>query len=291
MAQIPTRKRLPFPLITVMLSNPDSREKGYLLNAVMDTGSPMTVVPEELADSLGLKPVGVVQVETVGGLVEHKTYSMTIRVDEATVFERQTVLGMPKHGVCLLGLDLLSQKPQLLTKSLIREFGHVLDAVRRLKQTVVLVLGEDRTEIGRLRAIQGRLAELGYEGVLAKDYADIPRQCSEEKVTMFASIAGFVICDNTVPSGEIDELKICSNNRFVTAILEEKGRSATWMQKDYPYDFLFMKTFTYATPEEIGIAVDKAVAWAQKTVPKREKYFDRLYAWRHPPQRRREGQI
>jgi hypothetical protein len=46
---------------------------------------------------------------------------------------------------------------------------------------------------------------------------------------MLASNSRFVICDNTVSSGHIDELRICATNRFVIAIVQEEGKGATWM--------------------------------------------------------------
>jgi hypothetical protein len=93
---------------------------------------------------------------------------------------------------------------------------------------------------------------------------------------MLASLCRFVICENTV----VDELKICANNRFVTAILQEQGKGATWMQSDYNVDYSFMKTFYYPSLRKIDEVVDTAIKWAEDKIEERRLKFNKLYKWR-----------
>jgi len=181
----------------------------------------------------------------------------------------------------LIGWDIIKQGnlPEIPTK-IVGNIVHFLSIIPKLKRELVLVLGQDTTEIERLRVIQNQLKPLRYSGIIVKEYPDIDIQSVEEKVNMLASLCRFVICENSVASGHIDELKICRDNRFVTAILQERGKGATWMQADYPIDYPFMKVFEYPDPASMPLYVMKAVEWAEKKQTKRKKMFDNLYTWR-----------
>jgi len=182
----------------------------------------------------------------------------------------------------LLGWDIIKQgiRHPVFINLVVGDIVHILDAIPSFKKNTVLVLGQDTSEIDRLRSIQAKLKNLGYTGIIVKDIADIDIQSVEEKVNMLASLSRFVICENSTTSGHIDELKICATNRFVTAILQQEGMGATWMQADYPLDFSFIKTFFYPTRTETPSAVEKAAEWAEKKLNERKLYFDRLYSWR-----------
>jgi hypothetical protein len=184
----------------------------------------------------------------------------------------------------LIGWDVI-QKSSLLAAISARIPGHVvhfLTAIPTLKQQMVLVLGQDTTHINRLKAIQNHLSSHGYSGIIVKEQTDIDIQSVEEKVNMLASLCRFVICDNSFASGHIDELKICAQNRFVTAVIQEKGKGATWMQSDYRVDFSFIDIFEYPDVAGIPLAVDQAVKWADKKLDDRKNVFNSLYTWRTP---------
>jgi hypothetical protein len=119
-------------------------------------------------------------------------------------------------------------------------------------------------------------------GLILDDLSDIEEQSLAEKMVTFASIARFIICDDLVPSGHIDELAICSERRFTTAILRVKGKPATAMQADIADDVSFMKAVEYDSDEELEVAVDQAVSWAQEIVKARSHNFNRKYTWRSP---------
>ena len=97
----------------------------------------------------------------------------------------------------------------------------------------------------------------------------------------FASIARFVICDDLVASGHINELDICSERRFTTAVLRLKGKASTAMQADIADDVLFMRAIEYESDDKLEDAVQAAVHWAQDTVTKRSQNFNRKYEWRN----------
>lgn len=146
------------------------------------------------------------------------------------------------------------------------------------RRAAVVIIGQDTTEITRLRAIQHWLYRSGYDGILVKDLPDIPEQTIEEKVELLCSMCRFIICENTTPSGHIDELKICHLNRFITVILRKAGEGATWLQADYEMDMSFMMEFVYKqTVEEV---LPNACLWAEETVRRRLEYLEKKYPWR-----------
>ena len=97
---------------------------------------------------------------------------------------------------------------------------------------------------------------------------------------MLGSLSRFIICENSESSGHIIELGLASTNRFVTAILQQRGTGATWMQSDYSFDFSFMKAFEYDHPDNVEPIVNEALEWAEEKVRERAAYFNKLYPWR-----------
>ena len=273
------------PGLALVFSDPTTG-KSLLTKALIDTGASMTCIPKALAEALDLTVCGQTTVSTVGGILEFPCYLVDIQIRNRWI-RGHVVLALPEgHEFPLLGWDILKDvwtEPlrRLIEGRTLTEVINILDFVPSFKQTHVLVLGQDTTEIHRLRAIQQRLKSHGFEGVVVKDITDIEIQSVEEKVNMLASLSAFVVCENSYPSGHVDELKICSLNRFVTAILQEKGRGATWMQADYPVDFSFIETFEYSNVNEIGSAVDKSVEWALKKIDERKAFFNSIYRWRN----------
>lgn len=156
----------------------------------------------------------------------------------------------------------------------------VCDIIQQTKKQFVLVLGQDTTEIYRLHLICDALKNIGYTGIIVKEIPDLEIQSIEEKVNMLASLSRFVICDNSFTSGHIDELKICSSNRFTTAIIQEEGKGATWMQADYPVDFKFIHTFSYSDISKISAVTKQAAYWAEDWLNIRTGNLNSLYPWR-----------
>jgi predicted aspartyl protease len=266
------------PLIKVTIFNPQTGLYKFV-NALIDTGASMTCIPEKTAQALGLKAVGIVPVSSIGGKYHFNQYIVKIKIKN-NVFRNKVVVGIPTPEISLIGWDILTNKPMLFTNILFGEIGHFLEAIPSFKQNTVLILGQDTTEIYRLRAIQNSLKRHGYTGIIVKDIVDIDIQSIEEKVNMLASFCRFIICDNSFPSGHIDELKICAFNRYVTTIFQEKGHGATMMQADYQLDFSFMKTFIYSNIKNIDTTVDDAIKWTEIKIEERRKYFNKLYGWR-----------
>ncbi len=252
-------------------------------SSLIDTGADITCITKDIAEKLKLhdSPYTVRKViGFAGDTMELRQYEVNIQI-EGRVFRNHPVIvaDLPNP---LIGWDILSEGTILSSVSsrVFSEVIHLLGSIGSFKKATVLVLGQDTTELHRLKTIQQRLRELGYTGIIVKDVADIEIQSIEEKVNMLASLTRFIICENSVASGHIDELKICASNRFVTAILQQEGMGATWMQADYPLDYSFMKTFKYSNLAGIKSAIDASVEWAETKQEERRNFLNALYHWR-----------
>lgn len=266
-------------IVQATFCNPKSGSSESL-ECLIDTGADITIIPQSLADRLGLWPVGYLTVSTMTNHMQVPLVSVTVHVSGQDFEIRPAVFqGFAQPH---LGWDVLKQGIQYPTfiNLVIGDVIHVLGAIPTLKEKTVLLLGQDTSEIDRLRSIQAKLQDIGYTAIVVKDIADIDIQSVEEKVNMLASLSRFVICENSTTSGHIDELKICAANRFVTAILQQEGMGATWMQADYPIDFSFIETFHYRTLADLPHTVGQAIEWAEKKLNERKLYFNRLYSWR-----------
>ena len=243
--------------------------------ALIDTGASSCCLPRSIALALDLRPNSMALISSVMGTLAVPQYLVRLVIGKETF--RCTVVEIADPTPALIGWDVIQQSSLLTTIStkIPGHIVHFLTAIPTLKRQMVLVLGQDTTHIDRLNSH-------GYIGIIVKEQSDIDIQSIEEKVNMLASLCRFVICDNSFPSGHIDELKICALNRFVTAVIQEKGKGATWMQSDYRFDFSFIEVFEYPDVGNIRRTVDKAVEWAERKLTDRKSFFDKLYTWRTP---------
>lgn len=179
----------------------------------------------------------------------------------------------------VLGIDFLRKIDNLTCY--LKDFSHLYTLIKQSKRKCVLIIGDDKNNFDVLYLIKRRLRTFGYEGILLKEYQDIEEQSIEEKMNMFGNLARFVICENSYPSGHIDELNICTRNRLITIILQEKRirGGATWMQSCYSKDFNFIKRILYK-PATLISAIDKALKIGEYLVAKRKRAFNKEYKYR-----------
>jgi hypothetical protein len=147
----------------------------------------------------------------------------------------------------------------------------------------VLIAGAYGEHRPRLVRIKERLKSLGFEGLVLDEYPDIEEQPLAEKMVAYASICRFVIVDDFVPSGHINELGICHERKFVTGVLRSSGRPATMMQADLADEVSFIREFGYPLDEQLESAVVEAAKWADEAMKERSKTLNRKYSgWRDP---------
>ncbi len=238
---------------------------------------------KDYLDVWGFKPLGskIAEIRSDGALNSLPLYSVVMRFGEHEV---QT-LAVPYEGglPCIVGGDFVQQasRTELLFELLGPEHWRALRNVARCKKKVVLIIGKYGEHRSRLEQIEKLLAEKGYQGVVLDNFPDIEEQSLPEKMVLFASIARFIVCLDEAPSGHIDELRICSDMQFTTAILRPHGMPSTAMQANLALSVDHMQVFDvkeYAFEQ----AVIAALEWAEKKVLERSAAFNRLYGWRSP---------
>lgn len=144
--------------------------------------------------------------------------------------------------------------------------------------------GERHADVGRLEACQAALVGAGFEVVVRVDdimpgtaelgqgkierqrhrvdalaarsaTVSVPRRPPTPwhglRLIVFlrersrSTLRAFVICDDAVPSGHIDELHMLAQLRVITAILSPES-ARTCMQADYDMDRSFLRRFRYS---------------------------------------------
>jgi len=144
----------------------------------------------------------------------------------------------------------------------------------------VLVLGKDTGPgMKRLKTIAGVLEDAGYYVYIIKDQPDRLGESVIQKVLRHALMSRFVIIENTEPSGHLYEVPhVTKMAECVTAVLQEKGKGATWMFEDAYGKTTAWKKFIYA-PKDLARTVAQAAAWAQKELKMFANYQRKTLPW------------
>jgi hypothetical protein len=148
------------------------------------------------------------------------------------------------------------------------------------KQKKVLLLG-DYSGDGRsnLEAIKEALFSLGYEPVLVDEIDDHPFQNLRQKSLWLASLARFVVVEDSVESGHLVELTDLLNNSFITVVLRREGRQSTFMIIGASHFYKGVQEFEYLT-ENMTAVLRAAVEWAEYEVERYRRIERELYPWR-----------
>lgn len=186
---------------------------------------------------------------------------------------------------CVIGSNLVLQaagaNSRFLYDLFMTDIVRALVGAARSKERTVLILGSYEAGGERLKGLRRSLEELGFEGVMLKDFVDIPQQSLFEKMLMFGALARFIVCDEPVASGHLIELKACADIGFVTAILRAQGKPVTWMNSDIAEERTYLKIFPYENDSEMSILLKEAVEWAEAKVSDRSSYYNEQYPWRN----------
>jgi len=258
-------------------------KKQFKTEAPADTCSQISIASGELLEFLGYKENNLQTAEirflSSNHWMAKKARVKVISESKTINLDMYVIPGGLKSKDVILGADFL--KAVNFLPRYIKDFSHLYNLIKKSRHKCVLILGDDRKNLKLLYQIKECLRNRGYEGILLKDYPDIEEQSIEEKMSLFGHLAKFVICENSIPSGHIDELNICTRNRLVTVILQKESiiGGATWMQACYPIDFAFVKKFFYNT-NSFNTVIDKAVKMAESLVAKKKRALNKEYKYR-----------
>lgn len=267
----------------LMMEVQTPEQKWLSVAATIDLGFGPSRIGKNYLDAFRFKPTGssIAEVTSDGSVQALPIYSVTLRFGQ---HESQT-WAVPFEGglPLILGGHFVQNvsRSELLMELLVPEHWRALRNVARCKKKVVLIIGKYGEQRGRLEQLQTLLAARGYQGLILDDFPDIEEQSLPEKMVLFASIARFVLCDDSAPSGHIEELRICSEMRFTTAILRPDGRASTAMQTDLGTSVDYIRVFEFSGSKFEETAIT-ALGWAEEKVRERAAGFNRMYGWRSP---------
>ena len=144
----------------------------------------------------------------------------------------------------------------------------------------VLILGKDTgAALDRLKRIESTLQDLGYYTYIIKEQPDKAGEGVVQKVMRYALSSKFVVIENTEPSGHLYEIPhVAKAAECVTVVLQEKDRGATWMFEDAYAKHRHWHKLEYSG-DTLEIAVEQAVAWAEKFVGEFRGYQSRTLPW------------
>jgi hypothetical protein len=252
--------------------------------ALADLGVVPSLLSRDLVDVLELQPLAKTSFQEQ--LISSPLYRATIMCGPIKI---ETIIAVSDHGGpgCILGGDFfqkaLAGDQKLIQDLIMPDDVRALASAARCKKRFVLIAGAYGRHRSRLDRIKQSLSSLGFVGLILNEYLDIEEQTLPEKMVTFASIARFVMVDDISPSGHIEELGICRERGFVTAILRFQSRPSTAMQAAITGEISFMREFGYSDDSALGATVLDAARWADEAVFERARTLNRLYGeWRNP---------
>jgi len=274
----------PQKYLLLTISNP-SGTKSTRCPATVDLTIGPTRIQAYLVSTLELLPSGRLYLESSPGGKQLRLQLYSAKVAYGDLSFEIDVLPTRMNLMCVIGGEFIQRAigpnydwPYDLLSP---PHWRALQDVSRAKKNTVLIIGKYADNTTRLREIQDVLKKEGYQGVLLQDFPDIEEQSLPEKMVLFACIARYVLCDDSLPSGHIEELKICSDLRFTTAILRPQGMASTAMQADLDQSCDFIKAFGYDPSNRLSVLAN-ALSWADEKVRERSAKFNQTYTWRSP---------
>ncbi len=173
-------------------------------------------------------------------------------------------------------IALLDQN-QLQSRQL--DLGEYLD---QFKKRMVLVLGDFKEGRGRLDAICDALKRLGYDPVLLDDVPDNLDYDLSQKFNAVAHVARFLVFDDSSSAGQLWEMARATGSGLVRLVMREQGRHGSWMSAGQELTSNVVRECEY-TVDDLEVAIDSGVAWAESRVKTLATARAELYPWRAPP--------
>ena len=142
------------------------------------------------------------------------------------------------------------------------------------KQTSVLVAG-DFSPAGRKRldAIRRALRDLGYLPRLLADVPEVFEYDLPEKFAAVATMARFVVIDDSSAAGHIRELADAAERGLLTIVLRQEGSTPSFMTRADALKSTVLREFTYSG-EAVRGPLYEATQWAEEqlaTLSNRDK--------------------
>jgi len=147
------------------------------------------------------------------------------------------------------------------------------------KKSVLLLGAYDTAGMAHLRTLSRGLTELGYKPILVADVPDFEHYDLAQKVVAIGSLCRFVVIDDSVPSGHLNEVEICRMNRWVMVLLRAHGRAASAMTLGAGIASTVIRELAY-DPDNPLSALQEATTWAERRLAELENQLRDAYPFR-----------
>jgi hypothetical protein len=156
----------------------------------------------------------------------------------------------------------------------------IAEYVRDFKSKTVLVLGDyEGSGAERLEVFKAALVQFGYQPILLRDVPEQPYQDLQQKTLQIASVARFIVIDDSSKSGHLVEFPLIQANRWVAIILRESGSSGTYMTHGASVASNVIRETNY-TSQSLHSELLSGIQWAETKLQELEKELRSTYPWR-----------
>jgi hypothetical protein len=152
--------------------------------------------------------------------------------------------------------------------------------IKEFKAKTVLVLGDYHDEgAERLEAIRAALLRFGYQPVLVKEVPEQPHHDLQQKLVAIASVARFIVIDDSSVSGHLVEFPLVQSNRWVTLVLRLSGSTGSFMTHGASVASSVIRESTYNKMTLDSELLD-GIQWAEQKLKELERDLGGAYPWR-----------
>jgi len=132
----------------------------------------------------------------------------------------------------------------------------------------------------RIAEICRSIEKRNFTPIVIKDIRDDVYKTNIQKIVFEALQADFVICEYSIPGGEIAELQKLSELDIIISVVHEENKGATHMLDELFYRRLNIERRIYKKLEEIDSIIDESIKWALKTRENHANDLNTIYNWR-----------
>lgn len=153
--------------------------------------------------------------------------------------------------------------------------------IKACKQNTILLLGNYGPGGTRLDKISEMLKGFGYRVLMVRDI-NTTGESLREKVARLATLARFVVIEDSYPGGQISEIEILRSIGAICVIIRETGRKSTFMTAGISFnDSNFMENeYSVAPIEQINRTdIKRGLAWAEDRLRAQNEFWDKKYPW------------
>ena len=213
------------------------------------------------------------------GKVAFKIGSWQRQVEFAEIFGNRTTEFWSKDKAVARAKD---EVLAALAQTKRAEFRHLSlpEYIAKFKERTVLLLGDyDDAGLERLQNMATALSSLGYDPILIKDVPDQPVQDLPQKVATIGSLARFIVVDDSTKSGHLAEVQLCRLHNWITLLLRQGGKGASWMTAgaSITSNVILEQEYDEANSDA---SIAKAIQWAEAKISELARRFDGVFPWR-----------